>query len=409
MMHIHRQLQSEKGEINHGLSADLELLKNPSPGVYERVDLVPDFIQIVLRDFYWTGDIDYLKEMWPSVKKAINYILTERDKNHDRMPDMDGIMSSYDNFPMYGLASYIQSQWLASMLMTREAALIMNDRDTYTLAATILTDGSQLMEDKLWNGDYYYLSNDYSGPRGVNNGILTDQILGQWIIYQTDLGLLFPQQNISRCLESILKNSFITGFGLRNCTFPEFPGLYPIQETDLWVDQANTCWSGVELAFAGLLLYDNKTEQAIKLIRTVDERYRKAGLYWDHQEFGGHYYRALSAWSVINGYLGLGIRNGNYSFSPKLSGESYRIFFSYGNGTARFEKNEDGIGITVLSGTMKLASLGFPQELIKSKSLKVFINNEAIKSKSLLERGKLLITFSPEIIVESGSKILIRP
>ena len=63
---------------------------------------------MVMRDFFYTNDTAYLKEMWPSVKKAIEYILTERDHNKDQMPEMNGIMCSYDNFPMYGLASYIQ-------------------------------------------------------------------------------------------------------------------------------------------------------------------------------------------------------------------------------------------------------------------------------------------------------------
>ena len=43
------------------------------------------------------------------------------------MPDMNGIMCSYDNFPMYGLASYIQSQWIVALTMASQVAVDMGD------------------------------------------------------------------------------------------------------------------------------------------------------------------------------------------------------------------------------------------------------------------------------------------
>jgi uncharacterized protein (DUF608 family) len=394
LMRIHKSLQTGKGEVNHGLSSDLEQTQNGTWNVYHRIDLVPNYIQIVLRDFFWTGDEAYLREMWPSVVSGINYILTQRDNNKDFMPDMDGVMCSYDNFPMYGLASYIQSQWLAAMLLTKEAAIILKDEKTMKLSSEILKKGSVLMEKNLWNGNYYNLSNDYNGSKGVDNGMLTDQIIGQWIIHQTGMGYIFPKENVSKSIESIMKNSYVDGFGLRNCSWPKYPGLFPIHESNLWVDQANTCWSGVELGFAGLLLYENKTDDALKIIKTVDERYRKAGLYWDHQEFGGHYYRPLSAWSIINGYLGLGIRNGNYIFDPKIEKEKFKVFFSFGNGTARFEKQIGEIGIEILSGSMNMKSISFPEKLVSSKSPEVFINSRKISSKRVLKNNTWVFTLN---------------
>jgi len=326
MMHAHRRIQSESGEIHHGLQADVDLEHNGTFGVFHRIDLVPNYIQLVLRDFFWTGDTDYLEAMWPSVVSGIDYILSQRDEDGDMMPDMEGIMCSYDNFPMYGLASYIQSQWLAAMASVSKAADVTGDKRTKKLSDEILEKGTRLMNEKLWNGHYYMLSNDYLGERGEDLGVLTDQVVGQWMAHQSGLGSLLEPEKVRSALQQVMNYSYMEGFGLRNCTWPETPDLFPIHESNLWVDQANTCWTGVELAFASLLLYEGMVDEAEKVIKTVDERYRKAGLYWDHQEFGGHYYRPMSAWAILHGYLGLGINNGTYSFSPKMGQAVYTLF-----------------------------------------------------------------------------------
>lgn len=82
----------------------------------------------MLRDFFWTNDREYLNDMWPSVKKAINYILQERDVTNDSMPYISGSNSSYDNFPMYGFAAYIVSVWLAAINSAVEAARAIGDK-----------------------------------------------------------------------------------------------------------------------------------------------------------------------------------------------------------------------------------------------------------------------------------------
>ena len=368
MMRAHRRLQTGEGEIHHGLQPDVELEHDGTWGVFHRVDLVPNYIQIVLRDYFWTGDRDYLEEMWPSIRKGIHYILRERDSDGDLMPDMDGIMCSYDNFPMYGLASYIQSQWLAAMASVSLAAEVAGDRETGRLAERILQKGRGLMDEKLWNGEYYMLSNDEQGSHGVDEGILTDQLIGQWVAHQSDLGYLLAREKVHSALSNILKYSYQPEFGLRNFTMPAHPGLYPIHETDLWVDQANTCWSGVELAFASFLIYEGMVGEGEEVIRTVDDRYRRSGLYWDHQEFGGHYYRPMAAWSILHAYLGLGISDGHYSFSPKLTRPEYTLFFSHGNGTAHYIREDNRISIRVSSGMMEVSSLRIEDGVSSAKS-----------------------------------------
>lgn len=406
MMRTHAKLQTLDGEINHGLGFDPDYNQNGTWGVYERVDLVPNYIQMVLRDYLFTNDINYMKEMWPTIVKGINYILTKRDTNGDMMPDMHGIMCSYDNFPMYGLASYIQSQWIAALRMASIVAVDMGDKTLAKKYANIAKKGSELMDQKLWNGSYYNLSNDYTGNKGIDNGCLTDQLIGQWVAHNAGIGYLFDRQKVQKTLQSIMQKSFMHNSFLRNCSWPATPELFPIHTSDLWVDQANTPWTGVELAFASFLIYENRFCEALKVIKAVDQRYRKAGLYFDHQEFGGHYLRPMSAWSILNAYLGFSTNRGNLTFRPGIESDTFRLFFVTADATAIYSNHPDKISIEIRTGELKFRSIKVEKYTGNNRSPMLYINNNKIKNQVVEKTGDTIqISFNQIITVEKGSLI----
>ncbi|MEE9437631.1 MAG: GH116 family glycosyl hydrolase [Saprospiraceae bacterium] len=410
LVKAHSKLQTKKGEINHGIALDPDYNLNGTWGVYDRVDLVPNYIQMALRDYFWTNDKAFLHDIWPSVKLGIEYMLNERDKDGDQMPDMDGIMCSYDNFPMYGLASYIQSQWIVATMMASQAAKDMGEVDLEKKYNSIAKEGIKLMEDKLWNGNYYRLSNDYKGEKGVDEGCLTDQLIGQWIAHTSGMGQLFDKKKVETALNSIMEMSFSDNKFLRNCSWPEYPNLYPIETTNLWCDQANTPWTGVELGFASFLIYEGMVEQGLQVIEAIDKRHRKNGLYWDHQEFGGHYYRPMSSWSIINAFLGLSINRGVYTFAPQLNEKNFKLFFSGPNGTAFYSQKDKSISIESLTGSQEINKLIITSNLIdKEKTnvkVKIKLGGKKIETKKIiLEDGQMIINFDNKIIIQEGKKL----
>lgn len=409
MLREHSQLQTKEGEVNHGLGNDLDFNQNGTWGVFERVDLVPDYIQMVLRDYLWTNDKEYILEMWPTIKKGIDYILTKRDKDGDQMPDMNGIMCSYDNFPMYGLASYIQSQWIAALTMASEVAVDMGDIKLAKKYKDIAIKGSLLMEKKLWNGSYYNLSNDYLGTKGVDDGCLTDQLIGQWVAHGVGLGHIFKKEHVSKSLQSILDRSFMDNSFLRNCSWPANPVLFPIEKSELWVDQANTPWTGVELAFASFLIYEDRVEDGLKVIKGVDDRYRKAGLYFDHQEFGGHYYRAMSSWSIMNAFLGYSVNRGLYRFDPKIKKERFTMFFASPDAMALYQKGDQLVSIKVRTGDFIFSGLELANSGLVSKKPVLSIDGVPVKEARVrLAEGTYHITMPETTTVKKGSCISIQ-
>lgn len=360
MMQAHRRLQSAKGVIRHGIGNDFSTYDRDE-GVTGRLDLPSQYVIMALRAFFWSGDRRYLQEMWPSVKAALEYVLAYRDQNGDSLPDMCGSMCTYDNFPMYGAASYVSSCWLAALAAAVRAAGATKDPEAAERYSAVLDKAKAAFEQKLWNGRYYRLYNDVGGERGdLDEGCLTDQIIGQWANHLSGLGDLFPKGRVRKALRSVLKMSYDPHYGLLNCRWPDDEWLHDIDK-NCWSDQANTCWTGVELAFASFLLYEGMWRRGIEIIRNVDRRYRKAGMYWDHQEFGGHYFRPMSAWAIVNAALGLTINDCCYGFAPKVPADDLKLFFAFGGGTAHYVRDLSGVGekhaVEVGSGTFRCKEL----------------------------------------------------
>jgi uncharacterized protein (DUF608 family) len=347
--------------------------------------------------------------------------MSGRDRNGDGMPDMEGIMCSYDNFPMYGLASYIQSQWLCALAMAAEGARALGYKKEAGRFERLLKKGKTLLDERLWNGEYYrlyrtgqrkYATHDGTGKEvekdvpAVDEGCLTDQMIGQWVSGMCGLDALADRAKIVSALQNILRLSFTPDIGLRNCSWPGDAFLHDIP-WDIWVDQANTPWTGVELAFASFLIYEGLVEEAMRVIRLVDKRYRRAGLYWNHQECGGHYYRAMSAWTIMNAFLGLTVNRGRIGFAPKVRSDEYKVLFAVNGATAHFIRNRGGVAIDVRSGRLDLSALVLDASCVPAAAPSVRITGSTVQPKATLSSsdGKIRIEFGGMIGIEAGRRI----
>ncbi|MBD3241983.1 MAG: hypothetical protein GF331_15445 [Chitinivibrionales bacterium] len=414
MMRAHRRLQQPSGEVCHGIGRNFAV-HDVHEGVHGRLDLPSQYVILALRGYFWTGDREYLEEMWPSAVKAIEYVLRERDMNGDLLPDMEGAMCTYDNFPMYGAASYVSSLWLAALSYAVAAAGVLGDSEREARYTEILLKGAAAFEDKLWNGSYFRLYNDKGGPRGdMDEGCLTDQIIGRWAMHFVGADEVLDTVHVRKALRTVLERSYQRDYGLLNCRWPEDVFLHPVDE-NCWSDQANTCWSGVELAFASFLLYEGFARDAFQVIRNVDNRYRKAGMYFDHQEFGGHYYRAMSAWAILNAAAGLSIRDGHYTFGSRLRDSRLKLFFAFGDGTGHFvretSKRTERMTVEVCTGALRCRALSVRTQLRSVSKTEVRVGGRSLAAKRFSDELKgdmLTIVFDEPLEVEAGRSIAVR-
>jgi uncharacterized protein (DUF608 family) len=358
-MRCHARVQLPSGEINHGLQKDFRIGEDNTADVTHRIDLPAQFVVMALRDYLWTNDRRYLDDLWEPVRRAIDFVLRERSDVERAMPLTKNIETSYDNFPMFGYASFLLSQWMCAMMAAREVAAERGDAALAARFAALETKTRERMESTLWNGSYYRLYKDpdaAGGHGGGEEGCLSDQLVGLWAARAFSSDALLPREHVQTALRTILERNYDPKLGLRNCSFHSDQSLEDVGR-DTWNDQANTMWSGVELAFASLLIYEGMYVEGLRVAKTVNARYRKNGLYFNHQEYGGHYFRPMSAWALINAHLGLSIRRGTLTFDPKLPLRDFRLFFSTPTGTVRYTRRGGRDSIETLTGRLVFREL----------------------------------------------------
>jgi len=413
MLRAHKGFQSERGTVAHSITRNFkEILPRELEG--KRIDMPAQYAYMTLRAFFWSGDMTFLNDMWPSVKKALDYVLRERDMNGDCLPDMEGIMCSYDNFPMYGASSYVGSQFLAAVASAADVAQMLGETDTAARYQDVLARGTRAFEDKLWNGRYYRLYNDEGGARGdKDDGCMADQLIGQWAAHLSGLPTLFDPRRVQAALRFIMAHNYHAHYGVRNCRWPGDAFLHDVDK-DTWVDQANTAWTGVELGVASFLIYEGLWREGLRLVKNVDDRYRQWGMYWDHQEFGGHYFRPMSAWSIVNALLGLAIKNGSFTFAPKIPGKTLRLFFSYGNGTAMYARSihgrEETITITALSGVFAPTALHLATHIRHPRAVKVRAGARTVAARNIQwdsKDGMVCLAFGTSLTVKENTALTV--
>lgn len=310
-----RKFQRPNGIVIHSVQCNsFKVSEREANG--HRLDMPAQFAFQALRCALWSGKRDYLEEIWPSVKSALAYVLRERDFNGDKLPDMQGVMSSYDNFPMYGIAPFVVSQWLAAVAAALQVARQLGDQAFIDEYSAYYHDGKKTFDQSTWNGSYFKLYSDHQpeDPHG-EDGCMIDQIIGDGAARQLGISDVIDPQKTLTAAGTILRLNYRQDQGLRNCQWPTDDFLRDVGPQD-WVDQANTCWTGVELNFAAHLYYLGMHAEAEEIIRNVDARYERWGLYFDHQEFGGHYFRPMSALAIPNAYLGLSYDGQTLEISP---------------------------------------------------------------------------------------------
>ncbi len=122
-------------------------------------DLNLKFMLQVYRDYYYLKDLDYLKSMWPCVKKLI---VTSQNQDYDN----DGLIDSqgqpdqtYDVWPVTGASAYCSGLHVSALRCVTEMAQILRDENSYDIYKKAYERAKLAYDEKLWNGKSYPISN----------------------------------------------------------------------------------------------------------------------------------------------------------------------------------------------------------------------------------------------------------
>ena len=307
------------------------------------------------REYRQGAGREWVVRLWPRIQKLMDYIT----RTHD--PQQAGVIgneqpNTYD-ISIYGPNSFIGSLYLAALRAAEEMGRIAGDDSAAGHYRGVYEKGRVNLPREVWNGEYYiqkvdlakYTENQY----GL--GCHADQLLGQWWAYQLDLGYILPEEQVRSALASIVRYNWredFVGFkqeprafasehdkGLLICTWPR--GGRPASPT-LYSDEV---WTGIEYEVAGLLLYEGRADNAMKILRGVRARYNGGERSpWNDIECGDHYARALSSWTLLEAFAGLRYdsNKGFLSFDPKGPPDDFRCLFIAAGGWGTFDQKISG-------------------------------------------------------------------
>jgi hypothetical protein len=140
------------GRIAHEITAD-GAVANPG-----NTQETAQFILTVGQLFEWTGDLGFAREMYPAMKRGIDWLLGDMDQNKDLFPEGYGIMEVYGlNAELIDVAVYTQ-QALEAAARVAEALNEADARDRYRKLAS---DLKERINQRFWieqddtYGDFY--------------------------------------------------------------------------------------------------------------------------------------------------------------------------------------------------------------------------------------------------------------
>lgn len=120
---------NDKGRIVHEVSTNGAVF---NPG---NINETPQFASLIWKVYQWTGDRDFLKTYFPTVKKGLKWLMEENDSDGNLLPDGFGMMEIHGlNSEMVDVAVYTQKAYADASEMARELGET-KVYDQYTLRA----------------------------------------------------------------------------------------------------------------------------------------------------------------------------------------------------------------------------------------------------------------------------------
>ena len=292
------------------------------------------------RDWKLCGDDNFLKEMWPNAKKALEYAFSYWDRDNDGV--LDGQAHNTYDIEFYGITSMLSSIYFAALAAGEEISRYLGDSGSADTYRAVREKGAAKLDSLTFNGEYYEQIiddvNEYRHQYG--KGCLADQLLGQQLAHVSGLGYVMDKDHVKQAVKSIFRYNFrsdLGGFsnlqrtyainddgGLLLCTWPrggkpEFPFVY-----------SDEVWTGIEYQVAAHLIYEGFVDEGLKIVEACRARhdgYKRSP--WDEVECGHHYARSLASYGVLLALTGFRCDavNKTLYFKPAIKQDDFTAFF----------------------------------------------------------------------------------
>ena len=162
------------------------------------------------REWLLSGDKDFLREIWPGIKRAIGFAGVYWD--HDKDQVLDGVQHNTYDIEFHGPNPLCGIYYLAALRAVEEMATLLDEPDLSRRCAQAFAMGSANLDAMLWNGGYYIQKLDELNAHKYQHGVgcLSDQLLGQLHATILGLGSVVPEEHAHAAVKSIFDHNFKT-------------------------------------------------------------------------------------------------------------------------------------------------------------------------------------------------------
>ena len=210
-----------KGSVAHDLGAMPKghPLRNVSDYAWYNnnywVDLFPKLMMRVLRNVKFTGDIDFLKKNWETLKFGLESLL-KLDFDDDGLPEgyPDEVKNTFDNLVLFGADAYDATQFLGGCQAMIKMAEMMNDQAGKAQIQKAFDKGWASLE-KLWRDGknkkgerlQYYITCSDPKTGKTNTDVWTNQLDALWYLIAIGEEPFIPEDRAKKILKTIYKNN----------------------------------------------------------------------------------------------------------------------------------------------------------------------------------------------------------
>ena len=299
-------------------------------------------IMKVYRDWRISGNTDWMKSLYPYVKKSIDYCIRTWD------PKEKGILeephhNTYD-IEFWGPDGMCTSFYLGALTAFIEMSKALEK--PYKNYESLLVKGKKYIESDLFDGEYFIQRIQWEGLAAPNpvvvesqragysdeaitllkkegpkyqygTGCLSDGILGMWIASVCNLPEVIDKKKVTSHLNSVYKYNFKTTLldhynpqrptyacgedgGLLLCSWPKGGSL------SLPFVYSNEVWTGIEYQVASHLMMKGEVEKGLEIVRTCRDRYDGSVRNPFNEYECGHWYaRAMASYGLLQGLTGI--------------------------------------------------------------------------------------------------------
>lgn len=345
-------------------------------------------------DWQLSGDTNWLREMWPSIRKGMEFAWTKGGWDANRDGVLEGVQHNTYDVEFYGPNPMCSIYYLGALRAAAEMAGAVGDTgrsDTYN---KLYQKGRDWIDANLFNGEYYVqkirgYSKDEIAPGLIGgmgaedpdhpqyqmgDGCLIDQLVGQYLVDVGGMGALVSPEHVRTTLASIYRynakrsmapwENVARTYAVNNEAAVVICDYTKAKRPRVPFPYYSESWTGLEYTLAALLVHWGQVDEGLECVRNTRARFNGSKRNpWNEVEAGDHYVRAMASWSVFVALGGFHYRGDSamVTITPPRMDAEFRCFWATATGWGSYSLvhrvGASQCVLRVLAGTLNCKSL----------------------------------------------------